>query len=95
MEANIMGWGHWFGGMGGWGMLGGLVGLFFLFLVLAAFVVLIVWLWRRSEAGVPRMRAGEGSALEILERRYARGELTREEFEQMREDLGRSERQEK
>ena len=28
------------------------------------------------------------SALEIARRRYARGEITREEFEQVRRDLG-------
>ncbi len=29
----------------------------------------------------------EGSALDILDRRYARGEITREQYDQMRHDL--------
>jgi uncharacterized membrane protein len=44
----------------------------------------VVWLTgRKSEQ--PR---GAESALEILNKRYARGELKREEFEQMKRDLG-------
>jgi putative membrane protein len=59
--------------------------VFFLFwaLVLAGLVLLIRWLWVQAR---PTSRADE-SALEILKRRYARGEITREEFESIRRDL--------
>lgn len=88
-----MGFGHgcW-GGMGGWGLLGGLIGLLFFLGLVAALAALIVWLWRRAadgsttgsrKADLPR----ELTAREILEARYARGEITREEFLQLREDL--------
>ena len=61
------------------------MGLFVLFwvLVLAGLILLIRWLWVQAR---PAARAEE-SALEILKRRYARGEITREEFETIRRDL--------
>lgn len=71
----------WFWGMG---MLAGM-GMFILFwvLILTGPVLLVRWLWAQ---GRPAAR-GEDSALEILKRRYARGEITREEFESIRRDL--------
>ncbi len=78
----------------GWGM--GLVMLFGWLLPLAA-VGLIVWLIvgrGRSDSG--GMAAADGrrrdpdSALQILRERYARGEISREEFLQARQDLGAS-----
>ncbi len=65
----------------GHGFIGG--GLMWLFWI--ALVVLVVW-------GISAV-AGGGSAssrktaLDILEERYARGEMDREEFEQKRRDL--------
>jgi len=43
----------------------------------------------RGGGGEPSGRAGPGgeSALDILKRRYASGELTREQFQQMRRDI--------
>ena len=71
----------WFWGMG---MLAGM-GVFFVVwaLILIALVLLVRWLWVQAR---PASR-GEETALEILKRRYARGEITREEFESMRRDL--------
>jgi len=68
----------------GVGMLLGM-GVFVLFwvVVLGGLTLLIRWLWVQ---GRPSTRADE-SALEILKRRYARGEITREEFETIRRDL--------
>lgn len=70
-----MGWsGMWFG----WLMMIGLA---------IAVVVLIVWLVRLSAPGVPTTSAGSASsdrhplpALEILQARYARGEISKEEY---------------
>ena len=68
----------------GVGMLIGM-GAFALFwvLVLAGVALVIRWLWVQAR---PTAKAEE-SALEILKRRYARGEITREEFETIRRDL--------
>ena len=62
-----------------------LIGAGFRFFVFAAIVVGIVFLVR----GIGR-RGWTGhseSPLEILERRYARGEITREQFEEMKQNL--------
>jgi putative membrane protein len=68
-----------------WGM-GGMAGMMVLMavgwlVVLAALVVGVLWLVRRLG---PRRNDG---ALAVLRERYARGEITREEFEARRKDL--------
>lgn len=68
-----------------WG-LGGLTMLAFWGLLIVGAVLLIRLLDRR-QAPPPAPRSE--SALEIAGRRYAAGELTRAQFEQMREDLRR------
>ncbi len=73
-------------GWGGW--LWGLVTLVFWLLILAGIVLLVLWgirAYRRWEA--TSSGAGTSRALEILKERYARGELTREQYEQMRRDI--------
>ncbi len=83
------GCGPWGGGMWGWGgWLWGLVMLIFWLLVLAGIVFLVLWVlraYRRGEAAPPS--GGTSRALEILKERYARGELTREQYDQMRRDI--------
>ena len=60
-------------------------GIFFLFIVLFFVSRLIFWPmgwgWRR------RYWYGYGDAHEILRQRYARGEITKEQFDQMKRDL--------
>jgi putative membrane protein len=68
----------------GWGWIGlGILhmGLFWI-LVILGIVVLVKWL---ASSGAPRTGS---RALDILKERYAKGELTREQFEQMRRDVG-------
>ena len=53
-------------------------------------VVMLVFLFRGTRwpmCGGRGMRDKEGSAREILDRRYARGEITQEEYQRMRKDL--------
>lgn len=75
-------WGSgWWWGMGLWTLAG-------LALTIGV-VVLIVWavvnVSRRAEAGG---RAPQQTPLDILRERYARGEITAEEFEQAKRILG-------
>jgi putative membrane protein len=61
-------------------------GMVFWALGIAAVVILILSLVRRT--GFHRnWTGGEPDALEIAKRRYARGEITKEQFEQMKKDL--------
>ncbi len=77
-------WG-WQEGMGWWMMFGGIWMLVFW----GGIIALIVWgitrLTRRgdSESGA----APKSSPLDIAKERYARGEISREEFEQFKKDL--------
>jgi len=63
-----------------WGI--GIIGLIFWILIVIALVLLIKYLWERS--GTRRM---EESALELLKKRYASGEISKEEFEEKKKDL--------
>lgn len=78
------GWG-WSTGMGGWGLGGGVLTL----LLLAALVVGGVYLFRRKPDNGTGAE-GEGANLtpeEALKRRYARGEIDREEYQRIKSDL--------
>lgn len=90
------GWGMGPGMMGGygagWGMgwFGMIAMLVFWVLVIVAMVYLIRWLAVSSKAGGREGRhwgTYEDSALEILKKRYARGDIDKEEFEEKRKVL--------
>jgi len=68
------GFGWWFGGM--------IMMVLFWIVVVVGIVALIKLLFSRS----PGKRSSQ-SALEILRKRYARGEITKEEFENMKKDI--------
>ncbi len=74
--------------MMGYGMMGlGLIGLFFNIVIVVGIIVLIVWAVRRfSEPGSRPMSGGQ-TPREIVQTRYARGEITREQYQQMLDDL--------
>lgn len=78
---------HGFGfGYTGWGMMLG--GLVLFLLVLIGLIILVVWAVRQGrrsdQAGSDQPMP---SAEEILKARYARGEITREQYLSMLEDL--------
>lgn len=78
-------WMHGLGEDWGWMSMGGMGLVWILLLVVIVFVV-----WRFAGAngrGPAEPPGAKESPLEILERRYARGEIDREEFEQRRRDL--------
>jgi putative membrane protein len=65
-----------------WGMSGMMVFMFLAWAVVIAAIVAGVWWFVRS------VRPGaRNAALDILRERYARGEISREEYESQRRDL--------
>ena len=87
-------WGYGPNGMmgyGGWGSMGWMMlfnGLFWL-VILGTIIVALGWLarspWRAGDHPAPRQRISPG--IDILEERYARGEINRDEFLQKKRDL--------
>ena len=87
-----LGWGMMGGGMMGPGVLGGwgdfspwwsVTMLVFWALLLVGIALFVVWGIRHAGPGEPADRR----PLDILKERYARGELTREQYEQIRRDI--------
>ena len=84
-------------GVSGLGLFGSLFSLIFSIGLLAVLVLLGVWLWRKVSPTLNLQTTvqpltgtrsvGDQSAREILQIRYARGELTREEYLAMLQDL--------
>jgi putative membrane protein len=64
-------------------------GLIWVILLVAVVDYLMGWRPENLNPGVPRGRRGEKAPLDILKERYARGEITKEEYERMRADLER------
>ena len=90
--AQWRGYGGWHMGPGimgsGYGM--GWVGMILMVAFWIAIIVGIIFLirWLVISTGTGRRAArSEESALEILKRRYARGEINKEEFEEKKKDL--------
>ena len=75
---------------GGW--LIGLAVLVLFLLLIGGGIALVLWFVgqqgsQKASLGPGQAPRREDEALEILRQRYARGEIDREEFERMREDL--------
>lgn len=76
-------WGWGYGGYGApWGWVGPLMMIVFWIAIAVGVVFLIGYLVRQG-----RPSGTEDSALEILRRRYAKGEINKEEYEEKRRDL--------
>lgn len=75
--------------MGGFGspFLGGIGMLLFGVFIIAGIVLLVAWFARNAGQSSVSTTRGE-SPLDILKIRYAKGEITREQYEEMRRDLG-------
>ena len=70
-----------YGMIGGWGFLG----FFFWIILIAGIVLLVIWLTRKLPE--KQRSSTDESALEILKKRYARGEISRDDFEKMKKDI--------
>ena len=85
----MMWWPNMMGGFfGGWEI----AWIIFIFIFIAAIIVgiilLIVWLVKRASYTGYSSQEKEGKALDILKERYARGEITKEEYEKIKKDIG-------
>jgi putative membrane protein len=76
----MMGWGF---GMGWFGLM---MMVFFWILIIVAIIFVIRWFAVSSRVGGHGQKPEE-TALEILKKRYARGEIKKEEFEEKKRDL--------
>jgi putative membrane protein len=74
----------------GYGMMGGgwwIFGWIFMILFWAAIILLIIWLYKQIKGEGARAPSGE-TALDILKKRYASGDITKEQFDEMKKELG-------
>lgn len=79
--------GHmWDGGWHGW-LFGPMMMILFIGLVVVAVVIVVRWLGDGSGEAATK-RSSEKSPIAILEERFARGEIDKEEFEERRRVLG-------
>ena len=80
------GWGY--GNWGGWGWYGPLHMIVWL-LILGLVIAGIVWFARGTArpADTPQSSPRRSPGLEVLEERYARGEINRDEYLQKRRDI--------
>ena len=74
------------GGLGGFGFpfMGGIWMILFWVLIIGG----VVWLIQSFARGTTSSAPPSASFLEVLKQRYAKGEITKEQFEQMKHDLG-------
>ena len=79
---NMMG-GFYGGGLGWIGMVFGFI---FFILVVIGIIFLIVWLVKRSNNPGVENRT-DSKSLEVLKERYAKGEITKDQFDIMKKDL--------
>jgi putative membrane protein len=85
MNAN---WGHGAPMHGtGFGIFGMVLGLIFFLLLFSGAVVLFIWIIKMSVHGGRYAPPPTSNALEILKSRYAKGEITNEEYDEMKKRL--------
>jgi putative membrane protein len=82
LRGRIMMWGNWpncWHGMWGWWGFGSLIHLLF--------IALIIFIVIRLFTGRGLYNYHQESSLEILKKRYAKGEISKEEFEKIKKDI--------
>lgn len=79
---------NWGGGWGGYGWIGPFQMIIWI-LILVLIIAAIVWFFRSgSQTGTfPGRLAQRSAGLDVLEERYARGEINREEYLQKKRDM--------
>ena len=82
MMGKVYGPSHWMGNGLGLGIFGAIISLIFWILVIIAIVYLVKYLLYGGNRGVR-----EDEALEMLKKRYAKGEVSKEEYDRMKKEL--------
>jgi putative membrane protein len=87
------GYGPGWGMMGGWGGYGGYgygpLHLIVWVVIIVAIVAFCAWMMRSvCMPGMHRHMSRRSSGLDVLEERYARGEINRDEYLQKKKDIG-------
>ncbi len=72
------GYGYGAGGWIGFGMM-----MFFGLIFLVGIVVFVLWLARMGQHGPTARHSGTSAACDIAKQRYAKGEITKEQFEEI------------
>lgn len=76
--------GNYYGHMFGWGLGGGLM----MIISWAAIVLFIIWVVKEiKDKGSSDTTHSSKTPLDILKERYAKGELSKEQFESMKKDI--------
>lgn len=86
--------GNWgsLGDFGGWGWAGLILNLIFWVGLIAAITIVVVWAVRRARASADTVAfaTGQPAAKVILQTRYAKGEITREQYQRIKQDIEKS-----
>jgi putative membrane protein len=84
----MWGWPNMMGGCfgGGMGWIGMLLGIIFLIAIIIGIILLVVWFVKRVTHS-PTEPKTDIKAFEILKERYAKGEINKEQYEEIKKDL--------
>jgi putative membrane protein len=82
-HAGAGNWGS-VGDFGVWGWIGLILNLVFWVALIAGLILLVVWAVRRARTPVAN---GQPTAKDILQAKYAQGEITREQYQLMKQDI--------
>ncbi len=84
----MWGWPNMMGGFfgGGMGWTGIILGFIFFILIIIGIILLMVWLIKRTTHSGIEYKTGS-KALDILKERYAKGEITKDQYESIKKDL--------
>lgn len=77
--SNMMGSSMWGGSWGLWNIIGALLWI----ALLVALISLIIWFYKK----ITGQGINDSSALDILEKRFAKGEITKKEFESVKKEI--------
>ena len=78
-------------GYGSFGWIGMILGLVIMIALITGFVILVIWAIRRMSGNSNHIQypvSKELTAKDIAKARYAKGEISREEFQQLLSDMG-------